>query len=199
MQGGYAATVGEWQERKAMNSLAANSLGVLAITATLIATGASAQGIYDRGSLSRQDSAMIDHVTIDHVTDAAHSTKAKERSARTRGASSYARAPVESARRGSDAFDGDWSVLIETRVGGCVPSFRYGVRIENGEVLNAGGAPVDVEGRVARSGAVQVSVAAGDQAAYGAGRLSQTSGGGTWRGRGSLGTCSGTWMAERRG
>jgi hypothetical protein len=168
------------------------SLGVFAITATLIATGASAQGIYDRGGLSQQD-----YATIDRASDAAHSARTKARSARSRGASSYASAPAERARRG-DAFDGDWSVLIQTRLGECTPSFRYGLRIANGEVINAGGAQVDIEGRVAPSGAVRVSVAAGDQAAYGAGRLSQSSGGGTWRGRGSLGTCSGTWLAERR-
>jgi hypothetical protein len=179
-----------------------SSLGVLAITATLIAAGASAQGmsaqgIYDRGGVSRQDAATIDRASdTAHSIKIADSSKIKER-ARSRGASSYASAPAERAR-GASAFDGDWSVLIQTRVGDCAPSFRYGLRIENGEVLNAGGAQVDVDGRVARSGAVRVSVAAGDQAAYGAGRLSQTAGGGTWRGRGSSGACSGTWVAERR-
>jgi hypothetical protein len=168
-----------------------NSLGMLAITATLIATGASAQGIPD--GLSQQDSA-----TIDRASDVTHSTKSKARIARTRGASAYGSVLAERARRGSDAFDGDWSVLIQTRVGDCAPSFRYGLRIENGEVVNAGGEQVDVEGHVARNGAVRVSVAAGDQAAYGAGRLSQTSGGGSWRGRGSNGACAGTWVAERR-
>jgi hypothetical protein len=168
-----------------------SSLGVLAITATLIATGASAQGIYDH-------SATIDRASdAAHSTKIAHPTKIKERTARPRGESSYASAPAARSR-GSSAFDGDWSVLIQTRVGDCAPSFRYGLRIENGEVVNAGGEQVDVEGHVARNGAVRVSVAAGDQAANGAGRLSQTAGGGTWRGRGSSGTCSGTWVAERR-
>jgi hypothetical protein len=175
-----------------------SSLGVLAITATLIATGASAQGIYDRGGVWQLDAATIDPASeTAHSVKIADSTKVKERAARSRGASSYASAAAERAR-GVSAFDGDWSVLIQTRVGDCAPSFRYGLRIENGEVLNAGGAQVDVDGHVARSGAVRVSVAAGDQAAYGAGRLSQTAGGGTWRGRGSSGACSGSWVAERR-
>jgi hypothetical protein len=188
MQGGYAATVGDWQGEKAMSSL-----GVLAITAALIATGASAQGIHERSDVSRQDGAT----TIDRASDTVHSTKIKERGARNRGAGAYARAPAERAR-GSSAFDGDWSVLIQTRVGDCAPSFRYGLRIENGDVVNAGGEQVDIDGHVARSGAVRVSVAAGGQAAYGAGRLSQTTGGGTWRGSGSSGSCAGTWVAERR-
>jgi hypothetical protein len=178
-----------------------NSLGVLAITATLIATGASAQGIqgiYDRGGVWQPDAATIDRASdTAHFIKIADSTRSRERAARSRGASSYASVPAERAR-GASAFDGDWSVLIQTRVGDCAPSFRYGLRIENGEVLNAGGEQVDVDGRVTRSGAVRVSVAAGDQAAYGAGRLSQTAGGGTWRGRGSSGACSGTWVAERR-
>jgi hypothetical protein len=89
-------------------------------------------------------------------------------------------------------------VLIQTRAGGCAPSYRYGVRIQNGEVLNGGSEPVDLQGRVARNGAVRVSVAAGGQEAHGAGRLSRTSGGGTWQGQGSAGTCAGTWVAERR-
>jgi hypothetical protein len=165
------------------------TLGVLAITAALIATGASAQGIYDRGGVPPWESATTDR------SDTAHATKAKERTARPRGTRSFASVPGG----GSSAFDGDWSVLIQTRAGECEPSFRYGLRIQNGEVLNAGGAQVALEGHVARNGAVRVSVAAGDQAANGAGRLSQTSGGGTWRGHGSRGTCAGTWVAERRG
>jgi hypothetical protein len=168
-----------------------NTLGVFAMTAALIATGASAQGVYDRGGVQRE-SATPDR------SDAKHSTRVRERTARPRAANSYASAPVERARGGSSAFDGDWSVVIQTRVGDCEPSFRYGLRIENGEVLNAGGAQIGLEGHVARNGAVRVSVAAGGQAAYGAGRLSQASGGGTWRGHGSRGACSGIWVAERR-
>jgi hypothetical protein len=176
--------MGDGKERKAMNTLS-----VLAMTAALIATGASAQGTYDRGGVHQQGSA-----TTDRSADGKHSSKAKERIARPRGTSAFASVPGG----GSSAFDGDWSVLIQTRVGDCEPSFRYGVQIQNGEILNAGGEQVALEGHVARNGAVRVSVAAGDQAAYGAGRLSQTSGGGTWRGHGSRGTCTGTWVAERR-
>jgi hypothetical protein len=170
-------------------------LGVLAMTAALIATGASAQGVYDRGGVRQQDSATSDR------SDVRHSTKAKERSGGPRGSRSFASARDErlpSARAGSSAFDGDWSVLIQTRAGGCAPSYRYGVRIQNGEVFNGGSEPVELEGRVARNGSVRVTVAAGGQEANGAGRLSRTSGGGTWQGQGSAGTCAGTWVAERR-
>jgi hypothetical protein len=161
-------------------------LGVLAMTAALVATGASAQGVSDRGNARQRDSAISDR------SDVRHPAKAKEHNARRRGNSSFASAPTS-------AFDGDWSVLIQTQVGNCDRAYRYGVQIQNGEVLNGGGESVALEGHVARNGAVQVSVAAGGQEAHGAGRLSRTSGGGTWRGQGSLGTCAGTWVAERRG
>jgi len=167
------------------------TLGVLAMTAALIATGASAQGVSERGSL-RQDSAIPDR------SDVRHPTRAKEHVARVRGTSSFASTSAARLRAAVSAFDGDWSVLIQTRVGACEPSFRYGVRIQNGEVLNGGSEAVALAGRVAPNGAVQVSVAAGDQEAHGAGRLSRTTGGGTWQGQGSRGTCAGTWVAERR-
>jgi len=95
-------------------------------------------------------------------------------------------------------FDGDWSVVIVTRGGACEPSFRYGVSISNGEVLNSGGSPADVRGRVSPNGAVRVSVQSGNEWASGSGRLGRNSGGGVWRGQGSAGTCEGTWIAQRR-
>jgi hypothetical protein len=87
-----------------------------------------------------------------------------------------------------------------TQRGDCDRAYRYGVQIQNGEVLAAGsGSTIALDGHVAPNGSIRVSVAAGDQEARGAGRLSRTSGGGTWRGQGSRGTCAGTWEAERRG
>ena len=171
------------------------TLGVLAMTAALIATGASAQGVSDRDGVRQHDSAIADRSDVRHST--------KERIAGPRGSSAYASAPAARSpsartRAAASAFDGDWSVLIQTQVGACAPAYRYGVQIQNGEVFNAGGEQVALEGHVARNGAVQVSVAAGGQEARGAGRLSRTSGGGTWQGQGSAGTCAGTWVAERR-
>jgi hypothetical protein len=158
-------------------------LGVLALTAALVASGASAQGVSDRGGVRQQDSANSDRSDVRH-------SNAKERIAGPRGNSSFAST--------SSAFDGHWSVLIQTRAGGCTPTYRYGVRIENGEVLNGGSEPVELEGHVTRNGTVRVTVAAAGQEAHGAGRLSRTTGGGTWRGQGSAGACAGSWVAERR-
>jgi hypothetical protein len=97
------------------------------------------------------------------------------------------------------AFDGDWSVVIMTQSGGCERSYRYGVRIANGDVLYDGGGPVDLQGHVYSNGSVRVRVSGAGQQADGQGRLSRTLGTGTWQGQGSLGSCAGVWQAERRG
>jgi hypothetical protein len=92
-------------------------------------------------------------------------------------------------------FDGSWSVLVITRSGPCDRSYRYGVTIYNGVVF--GGGAASVSGRVSQIGHVSVSVSSGQGNAYGSGRLSRNSGGGSWRGRGPSGTCSGSWSAQR--
>jgi hypothetical protein len=97
------------------------------------------------------------------------------------------------------AFDGDWSVVIMTQSGGCDRAYRYGVRISNGDVIYDGGGPVDLQGHVYSNGVVRVTVSGAGQQAEGRGRLSRTLGTGTWSGQGSLGSCAGTWQAERRG
>jgi hypothetical protein len=94
------------------------------------------------------------------------------------------------------SFDGPWNVQIMTQRGACDSGSSFGVQIRDGAVFGYGG--FDVRGRVAGNGAVQVRVSSGDQSASGSGRLSATSGGGTWRGVGSRGTCSGRWFASRR-
>ena len=95
-------------------------------------------------------------------------------------------------------YDGNWSVLIVTQRGPCDSAYRYGLSIQNGSVIYEGSAAVNVAGRVSPNGAVSVRVWAGSQGASGSGRLSRNSGSGSWRGIGSMGTCSGTWSADRR-
>jgi len=96
------------------------------------------------------------------------------------------------------AFNGTWSVLIITDDGPCDRAYRYPVRVANGQVSYAGQADFDVVGRVARNGAVRVTVSRGSQRASGSGRLGDGWGTGTWRGVGD-GVCSGRWTAEKRG
>jgi hypothetical protein len=107
--------------------------------------------------------------------------------------------PARPAQTVSTAFDGDWSVVIMTQSGGCDRAYRYGVRIANGDVVYDGGGPVDLQGHVFSNGSVRVRVSGAGQEAEGQGRLSRSLGTGTWAGQGSLGSCAGTWQAERRG
>jgi hypothetical protein len=95
------------------------------------------------------------------------------------------------------AFDGPWSVVIITRNGACDQSYRFGVTIHGSQVVYQGGGMLNVSGRVNKSGHVTVNVASGGQNAYGSGRLSRGRGGGTWRGQGTQGACSGTWSASQ--
>ena len=75
-------------------------------------------------------------------------------------------------------YDGVWSVVIITKEGICDPSYRYPIRITNGNLGNAGTATVNISGKVGKNGAVIVNVSAGDKTATGTGRLAGHSGGG---------------------
>jgi hypothetical protein len=93
------------------------------------------------------------------------------------------------------AFNGSWSVAINTQSGACEPHYRFAVQIINGDVFYEG----RPAGRVSPNGAVQVNVSSGGQQAAGQGHLSRNHGTGVWRGFGSAGTCAGTWQAGRHG
>jgi hypothetical protein len=95
-------------------------------------------------------------------------------------------------------YDGPWSVLIVTASGSCDSSYRYGVRISDGNVAYEGIAPISLQGKVTPKGAVRVIVQAGSQWADGVGKLTRNRGGGIWKGQGMGGICAGTWQAERR-
>ena len=91
-------------------------------------------------------------------------------------------------------YDGVWSVSIVTRKGDCLASYRYPIRIANGVVANGGDILLDVNGKVAPSGAVTVVVSHGGTKAAGSGHLRGNTGSGSWHG----GACSGSWTADRR-
>jgi hypothetical protein len=97
------------------------------------------------------------------------------------------------------SFDGPWSVVVVTRSGACDASTRFGILIRGGTVHYMGSGAVSVSGRVAPSGQVSVSVSSSGQSANGSGRLADGRGSGTWRGRGSSGSCSGVWSASQGG
>jgi hypothetical protein len=108
-------------------------------------------------------------------------------------ASAETAAPTSTAR----AYDGVWSVVVSSRDALCSGAYRYPVKIVNGAVRHAdrGNPGFDIRGRVEADGRVRVDVGRGDLRAHGTGRLSQSTGGGTWR---STTGCTGRWQADRR-
>jgi hypothetical protein len=93
-------------------------------------------------------------------------------------------------------YDGDWSVVIVAHSGACDSSYRFGVQVADGLVINDGGLAT-IQGWVTPRGLERVSVRAGSQWASGSGRLTGKRGGGVWRGQGMNGNCGSTWIAER--
>ena len=104
--------------------------------------------------------------------------------------------PALSPAEALPGYDGVWSVVIITKEGICDPSYRYPIRITNGNLGNAGTAAVSISGKVGKNGAVTVNVSTGDKTATGTGRLAGSTGTGSWSG--GNGACHGVWQAERR-
>jgi hypothetical protein len=90
------------------------------------------------------------------------------------------------------SFDGEWSVHIASSSSSCGDGATASFGISNGRVASSGGM-MNASGHVADSGSISVSLASGLKHAVGLGRLSGTSGSGTWHGA----MCSGTWTAQR--
>lgn len=89
-------------------------------------------------------------------------------------------------------FDGDWNVQIASSNAACPSGTSVSIGINNGQVASTNAA-VTASGRVAEAGAIQVTISSGIKRAVGSGRLTGTSGSGTWR----AALCSGTWTAQR--
>ena len=93
-------------------------------------------------------------------------------------------------------YDGTWSVLIVTTKGDCDRAYRYGVTIDNGNVVYDGGI-VNLYGRVGGNGALRVTVTSGNARANATGRLNRRVGSGGWQGGSGQSRCSGYWQANR--
>ena len=85
--------------------------------------------------------------------------------------------PAEAA---PPSYDGLWSVVITTQQGICEPTYRAPIRINKGQMVNAGGGQFQINGRVGKNGAVVVQVTQGANSASGSGHLNATRGGGSW-------------------
>lgn len=91
----------------------------------------------------------------------------------------------------STTFDGQWNVQIASSNAACTTG-SVAIGISNGQVAS-NTATVTASGRVADAGTISVTLSNGMKRAVGSGRLSGTSGSGTWR----AALCSGTWTAQR--
>src|SRR5882757_8528000 len=89
-------------------------------------------------------------------------------------------------------FDGEWNVQIASSNVACPSGTSVSIGINNGRVAS-NNAMVTASGRVVDAGIISVTLSSGMKRAVGSGRLTATSGSGTWRGA----LCSGTWTAQR--
>ena len=72
--------------------------------------------------------------------------------------SAVAALPALRSAEAVPGYDGVWSVVIFTKEGICDTSYRYPIRITNGNLGNAGTATVSISGKVGKNGAVIVNV-----------------------------------------
>jgi hypothetical protein len=103
-------------------------------------------------------------------------------------------APAFGTAKASTPYDGRWSLSIMTTRGTC-DTYNFPVDIANGHVSFPG--LVKASGRVTGKGSVRVFVSAMGKSANGSGKLSMSSGGGSWSGRSGEDRCSGRWTAQR--
>ena len=89
-------------------------------------------------------------------------------------------------------FDGAWNVHIASSNAACPSGASVPIGSSNGQVAASNGS-FAASGHVAEAGTISVTLISGMKRAVGFGRLSGTSGSGTWRGA----MCSGTWTAQR--
>lgn len=99
------------------------------------------------------------------------------------------------AATGRSAYDGAWSLDFVTQRGACDPTYHFDVNISDGIVTHPN--LVQFRGRVTAGGAVRASVTVQDKHAAGSGRLTNSSGRGTWSGWAGNARCSGYWTAQR--
>ena len=97
-------------------------------------------------------------------------------------------------------FDGPWAVTIITQSGTCDPAYRYAVSVADGNIVadtRESSGVVAISGKVDGTGQVRVNLNRGEQRASATGKLSANGGAGTWSGKSSSSTCSGSWEAKR--
>ncbi|MET3252429.1 hypothetical protein [Bradyrhizobium diazoefficiens] len=89
--------------------------------------------------------------------------------------------PLTQAGATTSTFDGTWNVRISSSSETCGNGATVAIGINNGQIASSSAA-VSASGRVADAGSINVTLSTGIKRAVGFGRLSGTSGSGTWRG-----------------
>ena len=102
---------------------------------------------------------------------------------------------LTSVAQARSAYDGSWDLLFVTQRGACDPTYNFSVNITDGIITHPN--LVKFKGYVARSGAARASVTVHEKYASGSGRLSNSTGRGTWIGYSGSERCSGYWTAQR--
>ena len=102
---------------------------------------------------------------------------------------------LTSTAHARSVYDGSWNLAFVTQRGACDAVYNFTVNVSNGVVTHPN--LVKFRGYVRRSGAVRASVTVHDKYAAGSGRLSSTSGRGTYSGYSGSARCSGYWTAQR--
>ncbi len=92
-------------------------------------------------------------------------------------------------------YDGTWSVQLVADAGLCGSQTGQTLTIQDGRV-RPGGSGVSVSGQVGRGGSVSLAMQKGPAQGSASGKLSGTSGAGTWA-VSTMG-CSGRWAAQRQ-
>lgn len=100
-----------------------------------------------------------------------------------------------SAGSGRSTYDGSWSLNFVTQRGACDPNYNFSVNISDGIVSHPN--LVRFRGKVTAGGLVRASVIVQNKSAAGSGRLTSSSGRGTWTGHEQNARCSGYWTAQR--
>jgi spermidine/putrescine-binding protein len=101
------------------------------------------------------------------------------------------------AAHAATSHDGNWKVTIITESGNCDPAYSYPVKVVGGKVSYNGDGSFQISGNVADAGAVNVSIARGEQKANASGKISGNAGAGQWSGKSSSTNCAGRWEASK--
>jgi len=96
-------------------------------------------------------------------------------------------------------FDGTWTVELVTKTGPCDQSYRGEVQVIDGVLHYAAVGSDTFSGRVTPSGEVTVTATlGGSNSGVASGRISGSSGSGSWHAQLESGNCSGGWSTRRK-